>query len=90
MAELLDQPLSEIAAALRGGRLAAEAVAEAAIDRHHRLGAALNAYKAFEADRVLAQARAADAAFKTGRTSGALHGVPVSIKDLFGVGGFPT
>jgi len=90
MAELVDQPLSEIALALRGGRLAAEAIAEAAIDRHRRVGAALNAYKAFDADKVLAQARAADAAFKSGRTPGALHGVPVSIKDLFGVGGFPT
>ena len=90
MTELLERSLSEIATALRNGELAAEALADAAIDRRERIGEPLAAYKTWDADKFRAHARAADAAAKAGRPAGPLHGVPVSAKDIFGVKGYPT
>jgi len=76
--------------ALRSGRLTAVALAERAIDCHRRFGAKLNAYKIFDAAACLAQARIADQAFDAGLDLGPLQGIPVSVKDMYGVSGWPT
>ncbi|MEM9073262.1 MAG: amidase [Myxococcota bacterium] len=77
--------LDEIADALRARTLRAEELAERALAAN-RLGA----YRSVDAERTLAMARAADAAFDAGVDTGALQGIPVSIKDLYGVPGFPV
>ena len=82
--------LETIVAALRDGRLSAAAIADRAIANHAARGEALHAYKAFDPDRVRAEANLADAAFATHNDLGSLQGIPVSIKDLFGVAGYPT
>ena len=82
--------LEAIAGALRAGRLSAAAIADRAVANHAARGEALHAYKAFDPDRVRAEARLADAAFAAHNDLGPLQGVPVSIKDLFGVAGYPT
>ena len=57
---------------------------------HTARGKALHAYKAFDPDRVRREANLADAARATHNDLGPLQGIPVSIKDLFGVAGYPT
>ena len=82
--------LETIAAWLRAGRLSAAAVADWAVANHEARGEALHAYKAFDTDRVRREADLADAAFAVHNDLGPLQGIPVSIKDLFGVAGYPT
>jgi len=89
-ASLLSQPLSEIARALAEGKASALELAEAGIERHGRLGSTLHAYKAWDPDQALLQARAADAACAAGTRLGSLQGVPIAIKDLYGISGWPT
>ena len=90
MSDPLAASLSDIAAQLRAGRVAAQTLAEAAIDHHQRHGESLNAYKTWDPDKLIKQAQAVDAARAADMDAGPLHGLPVSVKDLFGVRGFPT
>ncbi|HRP77816.1 MAG TPA: amidase family protein [Aquamicrobium sp.] len=83
-------PLAVIAGRLRDGRMSCAALAEDAIAAHEARGPQLRAYKSWEADRARTQARAADALLATGIDLGPLMGIPVSVKDLYGVPGFPT
>ena len=83
-------PLEAIVDALRAGRLSAAAIADWAIANHEARGEAFHAYKTFDAGRVRAEAGVADAARATRNDLGPLQGIPVSIKDLFGVAGYPT
>ena len=50
----------------------------------------INAYKLWDPDTTLSHARAADAAFAAGFDLGPLQGIPTSVKDIFGVNGWPT
>jgi aspartyl-tRNA(Asn)/glutamyl-tRNA(Gln) amidotransferase subunit A len=85
-----DAPLEDIARALRERRVSAADLAEEAIARHERDGAALNAYKTWQPEIVRAAARAADAMLESGQDGGLLYGLPVSVKDLYGVPDWPT
>ena len=84
------KPLADLAADLRAGRLTASALLEAARDAHDARDAALGAYKTWDPAGAEARARAADEALRGGRDLGPLQGIPVSIKDLYGVRGLPT
>ena len=88
--DLAGAPLEDIAVALRDGGVTAADVAAWAIDNHDRRGEALHAYKSWNPDKIRAEAAAADAAFAAGIDLGPLQGIPVSIKDLIGVAGYPT
>jgi mandelamide amidase len=81
--------LTEAARALRQGEISAEAYATALLDRcaAHR---DLNAFIAQDRDAVLAAARAADAKRQSGAAPGALHGVPLAIKDNLDCVGYAT
>lgn len=83
----IDQPLSTLAAALSEERLSAAELTEDTIARHDP---ALNAYLAWTPDFARRQAAAADAALAAGIRSGPLAGIPVSVKDHFGVAGLPV
>jgi aspartyl-tRNA(Asn)/glutamyl-tRNA(Gln) amidotransferase subunit A len=90
MTDILDKSLRDVAAALRASEVSCEQLAEAAIANHERTSESLSAYKAWKPEWLLEQARAADAVFAAGADLGPLHGIPVSVKDLYGVKGFPT
>lgn len=72
---------------LRAGRLTAEALVglthEAASEH-----AALNAIAELRVEQALARAREADRQLAAGRVAGPLHGIPVTVKDLFHTDGF--
>jgi aspartyl-tRNA(Asn)/glutamyl-tRNA(Gln) amidotransferase subunit A len=90
MSDLIDRSIPELAIGLREGRIKAEALAEEAIARHARYGKPLNAYKLWKPEVAKRMARAADALFKAGYDLGPLQGIPVSVKDLYAVKGWPT
>jgi aspartyl-tRNA(Asn)/glutamyl-tRNA(Gln) amidotransferase subunit A len=81
-------PIETLANNLRSGAVTAEALAEEAIDNQNQHD--LGAYKTWTPDRFRLEAKAADAAFAAGIDLGPLQGIPVSVKDLYGVSGYPT
>ena len=87
---LLDKPLRALAAGLRSREFSAMdlwAEARAAMDAGEPR---LNAYKLRMDAFAEKAAREADEALKAGLDLGALQGIPVSVKDLYGIPGFPT
>lgn len=82
--------LAEVAGDIRSGVMSAEAVMRHTLDRIARLGPSLHAFAFVRADAALAEARAADQRQARGETLGALHGVPLAVKDLCAMAGTPT
>ena len=77
-----------VAARVRRGELAAVENVAQAVALHE--ASDLNAYVCFDADGALAQAAEIDAKIAAGEDPGPLAGVTVSVKDLYGVEGWPT
>ena len=63
---------------------------EEALRRHEQGGEHLQAYKHLDAEGARASARAADQLLDKGGAVPPLCGVPISVKDLYGVRGMPT
>ena len=74
--------LVEISRALSAGEVTSRALTETMLSRIAALDPFYNSYAHVCAERALAQADVADAAFQTGRSLGLLQGVPVAVKDL--------
>jgi aspartyl-tRNA(Asn)/glutamyl-tRNA(Gln) amidotransferase subunit A len=75
---------------LRSGQTTSLATTNACLDAITRDNARLNAFILVTADEARRAAREADAELAAGRDRGPLHGVPISIKDLFDWKGTPT
>jgi len=85
----LDRSIRALAAALRDGSVTAEGLIEEAIAGHDQRGEALQAYKHWDPDRARREARAVDVLIGAGHDAGPLMGLPLSIKDIYGVAGMP-
>jgi aspartyl-tRNA(Asn)/glutamyl-tRNA(Gln) amidotransferase subunit A len=79
----------ETADAIARRAVSAQALIESAQQQAAR-AADLNPIAYVDWPAVLAEAKRLDAEAAAGRRRGPLHGIPVSIKDLFAVGGMPT
>ena len=88
--EIAWMPATEMAAAIRTKKLSPVEVTKAFLERIEAINPKINAYCLVTPEMALAQAREAEAAVSRGDKLGPLHGVPVSIKDLFDVPGLPT
>lgn len=88
--DIASASIEEAGAALRDGTVDAVALAEQAIARHQRFGEALMAYKTWQPERFRADAAVARDALAAGIDLGPLQGIPVSVKDIYGVSGYPT
>jgi Asp-tRNA(Asn)/Glu-tRNA(Gln) amidotransferase A subunit family amidase len=80
----------EAAARIARGELAAEGLVSDCLARIEELDARLKAWAFIDRARALEQAKAADAERRTGKGVGALHGVPVGIKDIIDTADMPT
>jgi amidase len=80
----------EVAAAMRGGELSASDVLETQLARIARHNPALNAIVTLDADQARRRAREADQALASGDLWGAIHGVPITVKDSFDTAGLRT
>lgn len=89
MPEIHDLGVAETAAAIRDGELTAETVARACLARAEA-ATGLNAFAAFDADQVLADAQAADKSRAKGGGLSPLHGVPLTLKDNIDTVALPT
>jgi Asp-tRNA(Asn)/Glu-tRNA(Gln) amidotransferase A subunit family amidase len=88
--DLSELTISEAVVALRRGDTSAEAYAEALLAKAAQ-GARLNAFIHHDPTQVRADARAADAArARASSTLGALHGIPLALKDNLDTAAMPT
>jgi amidase len=83
MDEIIYSSATEIARAIREGELSSEEVVNAHLARIEEVNPSINAVVHLTADAALSRAREADAALARGESWGALHGVPVTVKDAF-------
>ena len=74
--------IEELAARLRARTLSPVELCRVLLARAERLEPRLNAFITLAPERVLAEARVAEAELLAGRVRGPLHGVPVAVKDL--------
>ncbi|HSE01193.1 MAG TPA: amidase [Burkholderiales bacterium] len=81
---------ADAARAIRDGAVSAEELAEACLARVREVDAEVQAWAFLDPEHVLTQARALDERRKEGAPLGALHGVPVGIKDIFDTVDMPT
>jgi aspartyl-tRNA(Asn)/glutamyl-tRNA(Gln) amidotransferase subunit A len=80
----------QLSRALRARETTAEEVTNQCLRRIEHSDPELNAFITVLADQARAQAQDADREINAGRYRGPLHGVPISVKDLFDVAGTPT
>jgi aspartyl-tRNA(Asn)/glutamyl-tRNA(Gln) amidotransferase subunit A len=81
--------ISDAAAALSAGQTTVEALVQQALDKAAS-NAELNAIAVLDTDRALGLARERDRELAVGELRGPLHGIPITVKDLFAVAGLPT
>jgi len=82
--------LTELARAIRAGKLSPLALTRAYLERIARLDGTLRAYITVDRDGALAAAAALEREAAAGAWRGPLHGVPLAHKDLCLIPGLPT
>ncbi len=87
---LADLPLVEVSAKIKTRELSPVEATRAALARIAALDQTLNAFVTVLSERALAEAKEAETEIAAGRHRGPLHGVPVSVKDLFSTAGIRT
>jgi len=75
--------LTDTADAITAGKTTSREVLESTLDRYARVGETLGCFVELDADAARTSADAADKAFKDGKTTGPLHGVPLAHKDMY-------
>lgn len=81
---------SQVVEGICAGRFSSEEVTEACLMRIEDTDKTLRAWAFLDPEEALASARAMDTIRKSGRATGALHGVPVGLKDIIDTQDMPT
>src|SRR6267378_7443858 len=89
-AELWRLSATEAAGLIRAGAIESGDLVLACLDRVARVEPDVQAWTFLDPDHAMAQARAADEWRRSGRPLGALHGVPVGLKDIIDTADMPT
>lgn len=91
-ADVFEKSISEIKDMLENGTLTSEILVQTYLERiekYDRAGEKLNSIISINKN-ALAQAKQLDSERKAGKVRGALHGIPIVVKDNIDVSGFPT
>lgn len=88
--ELTALSATEVASRIARGDMTSEAYVKACLDRIALREPEIQAFAHLDPDHALSEARSADAALRSGRGVGPLHGVPVGIKDIIDTADQPT
>jgi aspartyl-tRNA(Asn)/glutamyl-tRNA(Gln) amidotransferase subunit A len=87
---LCELTIRDAGARLRTGQLTATELTGAVLDRIAATEPLLHAYVIVFGDEAMAAAAQADAELRTGRDRGALHGIPIAVKDIIDISGTAT
>lgn len=90
MSEIWELGLAETARRIARRDLSPVEVTEHYLSRIEALDPKINCYVCIEAESARAAARAAEAEIAAGHYRGALHGMPVAVKDIIDMAGLPT
>jgi aspartyl-tRNA(Asn)/glutamyl-tRNA(Gln) amidotransferase subunit A len=90
VSDLVWKPLAELARLIATKEVSPVEVVQAHLDRIAATDGKLKAYLTVTAEPALAAARAAESAVMAGAHLGALHGVPIALKDLYCTRGIRT
>ncbi len=82
--------IADLAGLLEAREISSVEITQVQLDRISILDAELKAYALVTADEALEEARLADQEIARGIYRGAMHGVPIAVKDLFYTRGVPT
>lgn len=85
-----DETIVGASNSIASGEVSSERLVERCLTRIDEREADVRAWVSVDRDGAIDAARALDAERKTGRNRGPLHGIPVGIKDIIDVAGFPT
>ena len=83
-------PLAEVARRIEARQVSSVEATRAILDRIAALDPKLKAYATVTAERALKDAARLDGELASGKVRGALHGVPIAVKDLCNTEGVPT
>jgi amidase len=81
---------AELTQAIRDREISSRELLEDLLARAERINPALNAIVAWDIERARAAAAAADEATASGESRGALHGLPLTVKDTYETAGLVT
>ena len=82
--------LDEVARRLKARKLSSVEATQSMLDRVAKVDPKLKSYATLTPERALADAARLDAEAAAGRSRGALHGVPIAVKDLCNTAGVAT
>ncbi len=88
--DILKLSASEAVRKIRAGLLTSTDLVSACLRRIEETDGQLKAWAHLDRDKALAEAAEMDAVRKSGRPLGALHGVPVGLKDIIDTKDYPT
>ncbi len=81
---------AQLSEAIKRREVSSVEITKSLLDRIDKTNGAINAYVSIAADEALTAARAMDEALSAGYYFGPLHGIPVSVKDLYETKGLRT
>jgi aspartyl-tRNA(Asn)/glutamyl-tRNA(Gln) amidotransferase subunit A len=90
MTELISRAISELAPLLQKRAISPVELFDATLKRAHRLQPKLNSFITISEEEGRKAATEAEAEIRNGHYRGPLHGIPISIKDLFATRGVRT
>jgi len=90
MSELIDASVTQLAKAIQAREISSVEIVQACLKRIEEVNPRLNAVVQLRAEEALDEARRADAALARGESHGALHGIPMTIKDSLDTAGVIT
>jgi aspartyl-tRNA(Asn)/glutamyl-tRNA(Gln) amidotransferase subunit A len=90
MSEIYELGVTELAAAIKDGRLTPTEIAETLLARIEQYDDQVKAFSHLDREAVLAEAKVLTEEAAAGKLRGPLHGVPFAVKEQFVVEGVPT
>ena len=88
MNNLLKQPAHQLVELIKTKKISSEEVTRAFLNRIYEVNPTINAVIRIDEEQTIESAKKADAALTRGETLGALHGLPITIKDTIDVFGY--
>ena len=90
MPDLINLSATQLIDLQKNNKVSAQEIAESFINRYEKVEKKVQAWEFFDKELFLQKSIEADDYRKSGKDLGALHGLPIGIKDIFGTDDMPT